>query len=220
MKRISAAIFLLVFVCFLCLAQQETVLKNADIVRMTKSGLGDDVILALIKETPCAFSTSEKDLADLRKAKVSEAVIQAMFNAPPAASEPAEPLVDPGRIIKEGVGWGAFTVGANIPTLVQALGTPDDASQNRMPEWGKLGINCILNIRGEAEELRFNKEFRGVTQAGIAWGMREKTAWAAYGAPDLTEKHGTAEKCVWKSKGILIWFNNGRVNQIVIAKPQ
>jgi hypothetical protein len=32
-----------------------------------------------------------------------------------------------------------------------------------------------------SNELRFNKGFRGVTQAVIGWGMPEKTVRAAYG---------------------------------------
>jgi hypothetical protein len=219
MKRILAAIFLLVFVCFLCLGQSKTVLKNADIVRMTQSGLSADVILAIIKETPCAFNTSPKDLADLKKAKVSDTVIQAMISAPKAEPENSKPLADPGNIIKEGVGWGEFTVGTNMPDLVHALGLPDRSSQPSMPEWRKLGINCLLNNQGEAKELRFNKGFRGVTQAGIGWGMPEKTVREAYGEPESIEKQGVGKKWVWTSRGILIWFSNGRVNQIVIFSP-
>src|SRR2546423_11743270 len=105
MKRILAAVFVSVFVVILCNAQEKTILKNADIVRMTKSGLGEDVILALIKKTPSAFDTTPNALVDLKKAKVSHAVIQAMINAVPVVPEPAKPKVDPGRIIKEGVGW-------------------------------------------------------------------------------------------------------------------
>ena len=72
---------------------------------MTKSGLGEDVILAVIKQTQTAFRTTPKDLVDLKKAKVSEAVIEVMINAVPVPLAPAKPAVDPGRIIKEGVGW-------------------------------------------------------------------------------------------------------------------
>jgi hypothetical protein len=220
MKRILAAVFLFVFVCFLCDAQEKTILKNADIVRMTKSGLGEDVILALIKEAPSAFSTTPKDLAELKKAKVSEAVIQAMISAVPVALEPAKSAADPGRIIKEGVGWGVFTVGANMPSLVQALGAPDDPSQSPIPAWRGLGINCLLDNRGEATELRFNKDFRGVTQAGIGWGMPQKTVKQAYGEPESVTRRGDGEKWEWRSKGILIWFNRGRVIQIVVFRPQ
>jgi len=218
-KRILAAVFVFVFVCIPYNAQEKTILKNADIVRMTKSGLGEDVILALIRESQTAFSTTPKDLVDLKKAKVSEAVIQAMISAVPSPLEPARPAVDPGRIIKEGVGWEEFTVGANMPALHQALGLPDGPSQSQMRVWRKLGINCLLDNNGQAMELRFNKEFRGVTQAGIGWGMPQKTVKQAYGEPESMKRQGDGEKWEWRSKGILIWFYRGRVNQIVIFRP-
>jgi hypothetical protein len=186
---------------------------------MTKSGLGEDVILALIIQSQTAFSTTPKDLVDLKKAKVSDAVIQAMSSAVPVPIEPPKSAVDPGRIIQEGVGWGEFTVGANMPALHQTLGLPDGPSQNQMRVWRKLGVNCLLDNNGEALELRFNKEFRGVTQAGIGWGMRQKTVKQAYGEPESVRRRGDGEKWEWRSKGILIWFDRGRVNQIVIFRP-
>ena len=216
---IIAAVFVFVFVCIPCNAQEKTILKNADIVRMTKSGLAEDVILALIKESPTAFSTTPKDLVDLKKAKVSDAIIQAMISAVPVPPEPPKPAIEPGRIIKEGVGWGEFAVGENIQALTQALGWSDDPTQNQMPAWRKLGINCLMDNRGAAMELRFNKEFHGVTQAGIGWGMPQKTAKQAYGEPEFVQRRDDAEKWEWRSKGILIWFNRGRVAQIVIFRP-
>ncbi len=220
MKRILAAVFVFIFMVIPCKAQEKTILKNEDIVRMTKSGLGEDVILAVIKQTPTAFHTTPKDLIDLKKAKVSDAVIQAMISAVPVPIEPAKPAFEAGRIIKEGVGWGEFTVGMNPPALEHALGVPDRPLQSPILAWRKLGINCLLDNRGEAMELRFNKEFRGVTQAGIGWGMLQKTARQAYGEPDSEVKKSGGEKWEWRSKGILIWFNRGRVNQIVIFRPQ
>ena len=104
-------------------------------------------------------------------------------------------------------------------TMQQALGFPDDPLRNPIPTWQKLGINCLLDHRGEAMELRFNKEFRGVTEAGIGWGMRQKTVKQAYGEPESVTRRGDGEKWEWSSKGILVWFNRGRVNQIVIFKP-
>jgi hypothetical protein len=221
-QALGALLLVFVFVCVPCNAEDKTILKNADIVRMTKSGLAEDVILALIKESKTAFSTTPKDLVDLKKAKVSDAVIQAMISAvpvPPELSEPPKPAVDPGRIIKEGVGWGAFTVGANMPSLRQALGVPDGPLQNQIRVWRKLGINCLLDNNGEAKELRFDKEFRGVTQAGIGWGMSQKIVKQAYGEPEYVTRRDDAEKWEWRSKGILIWFNRGHVIEIVIFRP-
>jgi len=145
MKLILAAVFVSVFVALPCNAQEKTTLKNEDIVRMTKSGLGEDVILAVITQTQSAFRTTPKDLADLRKAKVSESVIQAMISAVPVSLEPTKSAVDPRRIITEGVGWGEFTVGASGPALEHALGLPDYPLQIPMVAWRKLGVTSRGN---------------------------------------------------------------------------
>jgi len=220
MKRLFAVSFLLAVFCSFFFAQQQSVLKNAEILRMTKSGLGTDVIVALIKDSPCTFDTSPKELQRLKAAGVSDPVILAMVNAPKASSTPAKPEIDPGKIIREGVGWGTFTVGANYESLVSGLGLPDGNSPPPMLEWRKLGINCLLDNRGEASELRFNKEFRGVTHAGIGYGMPEKTVRAAYSDPKREQRQGSGTKWDWPSRGLLIWFADGRVNQIVVYRPQ
>jgi hypothetical protein len=75
---------------------------------MTKSRLGEDVILALIKDSKTAFSTTPKDLVDLKKEKVSDNIIQAMISAVPSPPEPPKAAIEAGRIIQEGVGWGGF----------------------------------------------------------------------------------------------------------------
>ena len=88
------AVFVLALVCVPCNAQERTILKNADVVRMTESRLDEEVILALIQQTPNAFSTTPKDLA--------------MILPVPVPLELVKSVVDPVRIIKEGVGWGEF----------------------------------------------------------------------------------------------------------------
>jgi hypothetical protein len=143
-----------------------------------------------------------------------------MVNAPKATITPAKPVIDPAKIIREGIGWGAFTVGASYESLVSGLGLSDNTSPPPMLEWRKLGINCLLNDRGEASELRFNREFQGVTQLGIGFGMPEKTVRAAYGDPGHAQKFGTGAKWEWPSKGLLIWFADGHVNQIVVFRPR
>jgi hypothetical protein len=50
-------------------------------MELTKLGLGDDIIEAKIKSSSCRFSLSNTDLADLKKAGVSEKVIVAMLEA-------------------------------------------------------------------------------------------------------------------------------------------
>lgn len=56
----------------------QTVLTNADIVKMTKAGLADDVILNALESQPGAFDVSPTGLIELRKQGVSDAVLAAL----------------------------------------------------------------------------------------------------------------------------------------------
>jgi hypothetical protein len=53
----------------------------ARIIEMTHKGLGDDVIIARIKASATNFSLSDDDLANLKKAGVSDAVVAAMIQS-------------------------------------------------------------------------------------------------------------------------------------------
>ncbi len=59
----------------------ETDVDNARIIDMTHKGLGDDVIIARIKASPTNFTLSDDDLAALKKAGVSDAVVAAMIQS-------------------------------------------------------------------------------------------------------------------------------------------
>jgi hypothetical protein len=78
-----------------------------------------------------------------------------------AASTQTQP-----RIIQEGVGWERVTVGANANALIDVLGFPDQHSRGRMMTWDKAGLNCLLNDKNEAIELRFEKRFVVFTPQG------------------------------------------------------
>jgi hypothetical protein len=60
-------------------------LTNADIIDLTSAGIGEQIIMDKINGAASAFSLETKDLIDLKKAGVSDAVGQAMMhkNAPP-----------------------------------------------------------------------------------------------------------------------------------------
>ncbi|MGA7884717.1 MAG: hypothetical protein WCA44_03160 [Acidobacteriaceae bacterium] len=59
----------------------ESQVDNARIIQMTQKGLGDEVIIARIKASPTSFSLSDDDLAALKKAGVSDAVVAAMIQS-------------------------------------------------------------------------------------------------------------------------------------------
>ena len=77
MKNISTALFLLMFAS-IALAQSET-LTNADIVEMTRAGLGAPIIMQKISSTGANFDISAKALIELKKAGAADEVIQAVI---------------------------------------------------------------------------------------------------------------------------------------------
>lgn len=91
------------FVFSLAAANAEAVTAK-DIIDLTKAGLGEEVLLALIEVDGGVFNIDTATLTDLKKAGVSERVIEAMVRSgrmpPPEAAqpvlvyepEPAEPL--------------------------------------------------------------------------------------------------------------------------------
>ena len=123
------------------------------------------------------------------------------------------------RIIQEGVGWERFTVGANANTLIDVLGFPNEHSRGRMMKWDKAGLNCLLNDKNEAIELRFEKGFKGATAGGVTFGMPAEQVRKIYGDAGTLDWRGGGMKLIWPARGILIWFHKNKVYQIVVFKP-
>jgi hypothetical protein len=94
------------------------------------------------------------------------------------------------QAIQEGVGWDHFIVGASMNSLIDALGFPDKSSYGRLMRWDKAGLNCLLNEKDEAIELRFEKRFKGVTGSGVKFGMSADNVRKIYG--DAGEMEGAA----------------------------
>ncbi len=66
---------------FVCAAEGEKPLDNAQVINMTKADLGDAIILAKIKESKeVKFDLTTDDLVKLKAAGVSKAVITAMLD--------------------------------------------------------------------------------------------------------------------------------------------
>jgi hypothetical protein len=59
----------------------ESDVDNARVIEMTQKGLGDEVIIARIRAGATKFSLSDDDLAALKKAGVSDAVVAAMIQS-------------------------------------------------------------------------------------------------------------------------------------------
>jgi hypothetical protein len=67
----------------------EPILRNQDVIKMTKAGLDDAVIVAKIKGSRCQFDTAPDTLIELKKTGVSSAVLKAMTESsnPPRAAD-------------------------------------------------------------------------------------------------------------------------------------
>lgn len=80
MKKVQLLVLVLAFLCAVAACAQQ-VLTNKDVVDMVSAKLSDAVIIDEIHKTPTKFSTAPDDLIALKKAGVSNAVIEAMTNA-------------------------------------------------------------------------------------------------------------------------------------------
>jgi hypothetical protein len=69
----------------------QEVLTNDSVVQMIKAGLPESVVVSKIRSTPTKFDLKTDSLVNLKKAGVSDKVLEAMMAAPasPAAAAPA-----------------------------------------------------------------------------------------------------------------------------------
>ncbi|HXO20951.1 MAG TPA: hypothetical protein VOA87_13635 [Thermoanaerobaculia bacterium] len=99
------ALLLVVLLGFPLLA--EEVLTNQDVIRMVAAGLGEAVVVAKVREAPqVQFLLAVDDLLALRKAGVSEPVVQAMLDRAKPQSAPQGPA----PAMPEGLGMDLVTV--------------------------------------------------------------------------------------------------------------
>lgn len=84
--------FVLIAPSALLAADAEKPLDNAEIIKLTKAEMGDDVIIAKIKSAGSVkFDTGTDELVKLKGAGVSKAVITAMLDRSNPAPAPAAP---------------------------------------------------------------------------------------------------------------------------------
>ncbi len=86
MYRLLAYV-LLAFAPFAVIAQESRQpITNADVLSMTKSGLGEQTIILAIQQGPTAFDTSPQALVELKKAGVTDGVLNLMLSASKTSS--------------------------------------------------------------------------------------------------------------------------------------
>ena len=66
-------------------AQSKEILSVSDVIKLSKGGLSDDVIIAQIKKRPQPFDLTPDQLLQLKAAQVSDRVIEAMTGTSPTA---------------------------------------------------------------------------------------------------------------------------------------
>jgi hypothetical protein len=123
-KRIVTAI--LIASAVLLTAQTPKVLTNQDVVDMVAAKLSDSVIVGQIHKSPCKFSTDVQDLIALKKAGVSDAVIEAMQNAGAPGPAAAPGIQTP---FSRTINAGATPSGATPNAGGNAPGDPNDPLQ-------------------------------------------------------------------------------------------
>lgn len=82
MNRHLIAPLLVVLPCLLIAQQPRAPITNADVVSMTKSGLGEQTIVLAIQQDSTNFDTSPQALVELKNAGVADGVLNAMLSAP------------------------------------------------------------------------------------------------------------------------------------------
>lgn len=88
MKRafspLAIALFLLLTPSFAAASGETDVtpLSNKDVLLMVQSRMPEEAIIRVIKSSPCTFDTFPPVLRDMKRRGVSDAVLQAMIEAP------------------------------------------------------------------------------------------------------------------------------------------
>lgn len=94
MRRVLIALA----VVFAAAAGHAEAVTIRDLIELSKAGLGDEVLIALIEVDRQVFTVDPAILKELKKAGVSEAVIVALIRSgrtPPAEPVPAAPALEP-----------------------------------------------------------------------------------------------------------------------------
>jgi hypothetical protein len=93
MKRLS---FILLFVAVVLIPATASAVTIQEIVALSRAGVADEVIIALIDRDKGVFPIEAAQLEELRAAGVSQTVVLAMLKSGPSTPPPASSLVGEG----------------------------------------------------------------------------------------------------------------------------
>jgi hypothetical protein len=131
------------------------------------------------------------------------------------------PKAENAAIVVEGVGWGAFHVGAIRAELVEAIGPPEPKTDPNIQwvKWTKFHIACLFDEQRGAFEVRFNEGFELPLKSGVKIGSSEKEVLLAYGAPDRVVSQAQSKMLEYGNRGVLMWIIDGKVANFTVFKP-
>ncbi len=133
-----------------------------------------------------------------------------------------EPNADDAPQVIEGVGWGAFKVGATREELVKAVGEPEanpEPNNPWVPWLSRYHVNCLFSEPHGATAIQFNEGFEFSLTSGIKIGSLEKDVIASYGKPELVVPNPLAKQFQYSTRGIFMYIMNGKVSSFMVVKP-
>ncbi len=133
---------------------QTSEMTNADVVKMVKAGLSDDVVSAAIRGAKARkFTTSADGLIELKNSGVSDRVIAAMLDPNAGAAAPAAAPAPTQTV--------AGVVNTALPVAEISLVTKDGATHTIKPEGGDISQTYAFvrmvswaNFRGLKSDVR------------------------------------------------------------------
>lgn len=115
----------------------EEIFTNQDVVKMVEAGLGEEVVIAKVREAPLVdFHLSVDDLVSLRKEGVSELEVQAMLDRNRPVSKSLEEEMD----TRIGMGHVAVSLKTNAGAVPLVIIRGDMSSAGFMG-WGNIFMN-------------------------------------------------------------------------------
>ena len=128
---------------------------------------------------------------------------------------------DPHKVV-EGVGWGAFRVGAIRSELVKAYGPPSQNFDPREPSlhWRKQHIYCLIDSVRGASRLRFGKGFEIPLASGVRIGSPESQVLSAYGTATQVLEKGPEKTLEYPSRGVEFLLTHGVVSEFSVFWPR
>jgi hypothetical protein len=169
--RATATALLIVLLAIVCVAQAT--LTNEAILKMSKAGLSEEIILGTIKAQPGQYSTGPDDLIALKSAGVSDKIIAGMLEksavgggakpaaapAAPVAPAVAGPINEVGVYYKKAGAWTElppevvnFKTGGVLKTIGTAGVVKGDVNGNIQGEHSRTSVTQPVELLVYAPE--------------------------------------------------------------------